>query len=386
LKGPQFKDLVADIAAHGLREPIVMFGGKILDGRNRYRACLRAGVRPRFEEFKGDDNDARAFVFSKNICRRHLKAKEKKAAVDALITAMPEKSDRELGRMIKTDHKVISRARKRLESTGAAPQLPKRVGADGKARKQPAARPAPAPAQIAVEHPISPVTTSAAASEVVVEKIGPKGSAVAVTPEEAVPAKQEIKPLVAGEGWNPIAKAWAKATEKQRAEFALQFHVNIMALVAAQRRTDPVQAVQESAVAVTPETTSTVSPTQRKRVKALTAEDLKRNEADGQMRLPLASQPSPVPTTPATSEQTAASAPIEPTVAAEQTAALAAPEQPTTSVVTTASTRKTRKPVIIADEQYPTMFRVQKPDGTRTDMMNRGRAEQMLVELEGRAS
>jgi N6-adenosine-specific RNA methylase IME4 len=68
--GDDFKALVADVKANGLRAPITLFKEKILDGRNRYRACEAAGVRPRFETYEGDD--PLAFVVSANLARRHL--------------------------------------------------------------------------------------------------------------------------------------------------------------------------------------------------------------------------------------------------------------------------------------------------------------------------
>jgi hypothetical protein len=67
-----FAKLVADVQRHGLIEPITLYGGEVVDGWHRYRACLQAGVAPRFVELSGDDRKALAFVVGKNARRRHL--------------------------------------------------------------------------------------------------------------------------------------------------------------------------------------------------------------------------------------------------------------------------------------------------------------------------
>lgn len=73
-----FLELCEDIKANGLADPIVIHEGKILDGRNRYRAILSAKLKPlphHFVRFTGPDPVA--FVISKNIHRRHLTAGQK---------------------------------------------------------------------------------------------------------------------------------------------------------------------------------------------------------------------------------------------------------------------------------------------------------------------
>jgi len=70
IEGNEFDELVADIRKHGLREPIKLLDGKILDGRNRYRACQSIPGSAKFETIKTDDPVA--YVVSLNKHRRQL--------------------------------------------------------------------------------------------------------------------------------------------------------------------------------------------------------------------------------------------------------------------------------------------------------------------------
>jgi hypothetical protein len=101
LEGAELRALVADIAEHGLREPIWrawVDGGAgngtkrplILDGRNRLRACYEACIKPEFREYDGDDPIA--FVVSLNMKRRHLS--ESQRAIAAAELANLEKGQK----------------------------------------------------------------------------------------------------------------------------------------------------------------------------------------------------------------------------------------------------------------------------------------------------
>jgi len=74
------KALAADIAQNGLREPVVLYEGKVLDGRNRWRACELAGATAETKDFVGDRRAALRLVWSANFHRRHLNPGQKAVA------------------------------------------------------------------------------------------------------------------------------------------------------------------------------------------------------------------------------------------------------------------------------------------------------------------
>jgi len=67
----RYEELRADIQANGQREPITLCDGMILDGRNRYRACVDLDIEPLTRDYVGDPW---AFAWSLNGARRDLEA------------------------------------------------------------------------------------------------------------------------------------------------------------------------------------------------------------------------------------------------------------------------------------------------------------------------
>ena len=92
MTGDNFDALVEDIRKYGLRQPITLLDGKILDGRNRYRACLDAGVEPKFKKVALHDGETPTpYVKSLNVIRRH----QTPADLLALVPMITESAARE---------------------------------------------------------------------------------------------------------------------------------------------------------------------------------------------------------------------------------------------------------------------------------------------------
>lgn len=75
--GEEFNTLVSDIKKNGLETPILLHSdGSILDGRNRYNACLKAKVKPEFKKWDGKGS-AIEKVIRLNMHRRHLTSSQR---------------------------------------------------------------------------------------------------------------------------------------------------------------------------------------------------------------------------------------------------------------------------------------------------------------------
>lgn len=84
IEGAEFEQLVADIKANGVREPVITYEGKILDGRNRFKAANAAGAEVPFREYEGAD--PLGFVISLNLHRRHLNESQRAMVAAAIAT------------------------------------------------------------------------------------------------------------------------------------------------------------------------------------------------------------------------------------------------------------------------------------------------------------
>lgn len=75
----EFDDLCTSVAKIGIVDPIITYQGKVLDGRNRYRAALHLGCEAPMEEWDGRGKSPLEFVVSRNLSRRNLTPSQRAA-------------------------------------------------------------------------------------------------------------------------------------------------------------------------------------------------------------------------------------------------------------------------------------------------------------------
>jgi len=135
----EFEALVQDIKLNGLRQPIVLFEKKILDGRHRCEACRSAGRELTDKNFTDlpVGTDPLKFVISQNVHRRHLNESQR-AIIAAGVAKLKhganqhrkedglnDLSTKEAATMLKVSEKSVKRARNVLDQ--AAPELVNKV-------------------------------------------------------------------------------------------------------------------------------------------------------------------------------------------------------------------------------------------------------------------
>jgi ParB-like chromosome segregation protein Spo0J len=120
IEGNAFEELKRDISAQGILEPIRLYQGMILDGRNRYAAAKACGHEFNVDDFvqwEGTLAEAEAWVISTNMHRRQLTTKQKQEVIEGMLRKYPALSDREIARQIGVSNSTVGAARERLTNS-----------------------------------------------------------------------------------------------------------------------------------------------------------------------------------------------------------------------------------------------------------------------------
>jgi ParB-like chromosome segregation protein Spo0J len=173
LSAADYAALKEDIRLHGVKVPILVHGGQILDGRHRYRACRELGVRCLVVEWNGFDPWLE--VQSRNLVRRHL-AKDQVYAIRKLAAQQfPElarviEAERENAKARKAQAKGQPRGQKALlrsqdRHRESADRIGAQIGVSGTtvkrvdrlAREAPEMLPRVATGELSVKHALREV-------------------------------------------------------------------------------------------------------------------------------------------------------------------------------------------------------------------------------------
>ena len=81
----EYAAMKEDIRLHGQNDDVLIWDGKLLDGRNRLRACTELGIEPGWSELP-KTLDPVAWVLSHNLHRRHLTTSQRAMVAAKLAT------------------------------------------------------------------------------------------------------------------------------------------------------------------------------------------------------------------------------------------------------------------------------------------------------------
>lgn len=123
----EYAALEADIRIRGVLVPVVVDQhGNTIDGHHRIEIAERLGIKyDRLVQYCADDQEALTVARVYNLTRRHLSRVQRRALIADEITANPDRSDREIGRLFGVDHKTVGSVRRELRG-----ELPHPVNAD----------------------------------------------------------------------------------------------------------------------------------------------------------------------------------------------------------------------------------------------------------------
>jgi hypothetical protein len=117
IEGKKFEELIESVRK-GLQYKIVLFEGRILDGRNRWRALKTIGhvfTAADFEIFEGTRDEAETKVIDLNMIRRQMTNKDKEEVIRRMILKYPEESNRGIARRCGiTSHAQVGTVRDRM--------------------------------------------------------------------------------------------------------------------------------------------------------------------------------------------------------------------------------------------------------------------------------
>lgn len=101
-----FTNLKKDIKENGFdkERPIILYEKKILDGRNRFKACKELNVKPIFINYEGES--PLSYVISNNLDRRHLTESQRAVIGVVALPLLEEEARKRQGTKISLPQKI----------------------------------------------------------------------------------------------------------------------------------------------------------------------------------------------------------------------------------------------------------------------------------------